>query len=137
MRDGKLLVPLIAVTVLVTGHNIDHLLRDDILSLPPSAQLIFAAVIGVIYVLIGVTFVLYRKDRIGPRYFTIVSLAGFSFGWFAHFSPYSDQTPRDILNAYDSATAGWIALAVLLALMLTLALTALYAGYCWIRGAKS
>lgn len=134
MRDGKLVALLFALTVLVTGHNVDHLLRDDLSALQWWEVLIFAGVIGAIYAVIGVTFLLYRGNRIGPRFFTIAALAGLAFGWFAHFSPYTDQPPSYILNAYESAVAGWIALSLLLAIMLTLALTALYSGYRWFRG---
>jgi hypothetical protein len=35
MRDKKLLALLVLITVLATGHNIDHLLRDQ-LPWPPS-----------------------------------------------------------------------------------------------------
>jgi hypothetical protein len=136
MRDRKLFALLIAITVLVTAHNIDHLLRDDVASLPASEWLIFIAVIGTIYAAIGLTIFLYWNGKIGPRYFTIATLAGLAFGWLAHFSPYTDQPPSYILNAYESETAGWLALSLLLGLMLTLALSALYSGYLWLRGAK-
>jgi hypothetical protein len=137
MRDKKLLVLLVLITVLVTGHNVDHVLRDELPWPPSSEWLIFIVVIGVIYAAIGLTFLLYRRNRVGPRFFTIASLGGLVFGWLGHFSPYTDQPPSYILNAYQSATAGWIALSQLLALVLVLALTAVYSGYLWVRGVKN
>ena len=136
MRDKRLAALLAAITVLVTAHNIDHLLRDDLSSFQAVHWLIFIAVIGTIYAVIGLSFFLYRQSKIGPRYFTVAASAGFAFGWFAHFSPYTDQPPGYILNAYESATAGWIALSLLLVLMLTLALTVVYGGYHWMRDAR-
>jgi hypothetical protein len=130
VRDRKLLALMALVTLLVTAHNIDHVLRDGLTEWQD--LLTFALVLGVIYGLIGLAFVLYWRQRIGPRFLTLAALGGFGFGWLAHFSPYTDQPPSYILNAYASPVAGWIALSLLLALMLSLALLALYGGYRWL-----
>jgi hypothetical protein len=59
---------------------------------------------------------------------------GVAPGWLAHFSPFTDQTPQYIYHAYATAAAGWLAVASLVALMLALITTAIYAEYLWARG---
>ena len=124
MRDTKLLWMVAVLTLLVTAHNVDHLIRDGV-SLP------LLIVVGVIYALIGVTLWLYWNNRVGVRYFTVAAVLGFAFGWFGHFSPFTDQPPAYILGAYRSSIAGWLALSALCGIMLTLAAVALYCSYHW------
>ncbi len=57
--------------------------------------------------------------------------AGVAALWLGHLSPFTDQPPQFIFRAYVSATAGWLALICLVALMLALIVGALYAGYLW------
>jgi hypothetical protein len=135
MRDRRFIVLLVLITVFVTAHNIDHVVRGD-LPLPLSAaSLPFLVVVSVIYALIGLTFYAYARRKIGPRFFIVAGLAGLAFGWLSHFSPYTDQPASYILKAYDSAAAGWLALSTLLGIMLGLAAIVLYAGCRLMRGA--
>ena len=124
MRDKKLVWMLALLTLFVTAHNVDHLIRDGV-----STSLL--VVVGVIYALIGVTFWLYWKNKIGVRFFTVVAIIGFAFGWLGHFSPSTTQPPTYILSAYSSALAGWLALSSLFGVMAALAVIALYGGYRW------
>ena len=55
------------------------------------------------------------KNKLGPLFWAIVAGTGVAFGWLAHFSPFTDQTPRYICNAYDTPAVGWLALAWLVA----------------------
>jgi hypothetical protein len=129
MRDKKLPWLIALLTLFVTGHNVDHFIRDGF-SVP------LVVVVGVIYALIALSVVLYVKGKAGMRYFTIASVLGFAFGWLGHFSPYTDQPPTYILAAYNSSIAGWLALSSLFGIMLLLGVTALYCGYRWPRRAR-
>jgi hypothetical protein len=64
----------------------------------------------------------------------IVAGAGAAFSWLAHFSPFTEQTPHYIYHACATSAAGWLAVAWLVALMLVLIITAIYAEYMWARG---
>jgi hypothetical protein len=74
----------------------------------------------------------YWRGRVGPRFWTIVGGIGVAFGWLGHFSPFTDQPPQHILNAYTSVAAGWLALICLIALMLALIAAEIYAGRLWV-----
>ena len=58
------------------------------------------------------------------------------FGWLAHFSPFTDQTPQYICSAYKTPVIGWLALLWLVALMISLIVAGLYAEYLWARQPK-
>jgi hypothetical protein len=60
----------------------------------------------VTYGVLGLGLVLYRTQRVGPRFWTMVGLVGLAFGWLAHFSPFTDQPPAVILAAHPSRWAG-------------------------------
>ncbi len=131
MQDKKLVTLIIVATILSLGHTVDHIVRGD-LSLPLTLEsLPFIIVTLAIYSLIAWGMYLYSKGKVGARFWTISAAGGVALGWLAHFSPFTDQSARDIFNAYESALAGWLALSCLLALMLTLIVAAFYAGYLW------
>jgi len=96
----------------------------------------FIALNVTIYAVIGVGLYLYLKSRVGPLFWTFVAGAGVAALWLAHLSPFTDQPPQYILRAYESATAGWLALTCLVALMLALIVGALYAEYLWARSSR-
>jgi hypothetical protein len=91
----------------------------------------FVVVSLVIYGVLGTGLFLYTKNKVGPRFWTIISVLGLGFGWLSHFSPYTDQNTKVIQDAYQSALAGWLALTCLVTLMLVLIVGAVYAGYQW------
>jgi hypothetical protein len=132
MRDRKLVAIVAGVLALVTLHLVDHVFRGD-LPLPLSSDsLPFIVVSLVIYGVLGTGLFLYTKNRVGPRFWTVVFLLGLGLGWLSHLSPYTDQPIQVIRGAYQSGFAGWLAITCLLALMVVLAVGALYAGYEWI-----
>jgi hypothetical protein len=131
---NKALVNLVVLgTVLSLGHTADHIARGDLRWPLTQESLLFIIVSLAIYALIGVGLYLYVKKRVGPRFWAIGAGFGVAFGWLAHFSPFTDQPVRYILGAYESASAGWLALGCLLALMLVLIVAMIYAGYLWAR----
>src|SRR5262245_51235131 len=132
MRDQKLVALVILITVLNVGHTIDHIARGDVQWPLTFDAVPFIAVSAIIYALIGLGLYLYWTGRVGPRFFAIAAGLGAAFGWFGHFSPFTDQPPQHILHAYRSAAAGWLAVGWLVALMLTLIVTTIYAGTLWL-----
>src|SRR5262249_56854493 len=84
----------------------------------------------------GIGFYLYLKGRFGPLSGAFFAGAGLGALGLGHLSPFTDQPPQYILRAYDSAAAGWLALACLFALALALTAGALYAEYLWARAPR-
>lgn len=133
MRDKKLIILVALLIVLSVGHDFDHFARGDIRwQLSPEAAL-SAVIILAKYVFLGLALFFYLKNKLGPLFWAIGAGIGVALGWLAHFSPFTDETPQDIYHAYATPAAGWLAVAWLVALMLDLILTAIYAEYLWTR----
>jgi hypothetical protein len=136
MADKKLIALIYLGGVLYLGHAVDHVARGDV-RLPLGAEALpFIAVTVVIYAVIGFGIYFYRRNKIGPRFWTIFAALGAVFGLLGHFSPFSEQPPSYIFNAYSSAWAGVLALSCLLALMSVLIAATIYAGYLWLRAPR-
>jgi hypothetical protein len=134
VRDKILIALILLIITLNLGHSVDHYVRGDyrwpltMATVPPYlAALVINAILG-----FGLYF--YLKNRIGPLFWAITAGFGVALGWLAHFSPFTDQTPQYIFHAYGNTAAGLLAVAWLIALMLALITTALYAEYLWARG---
>lgn len=121
----------VAIAVLNVLHTIDHVLRGDFHWPMDVRSIVFVAITVTINAVLFVGLWLYGKGGLGWRYWTLVGAIGLVFGWFSHFSPFTDQPPMRIYGAYQSATAGGLAVALLILLMLAVLATTLYAGYRW------
>ena|SRR5215467_11356561 len=136
MADRRLVVIVILTALLSLGHTADHICRGDVrfsLTIESVLTIIFNVAI---YAAIGIGLYLYLKRRIGPLFWAFFAGAGLGALWLGHLSPFTDQPPQYILRAYDSAAAGWLALACLFALALALIAGALYAEYLWARAPR-
>jgi hypothetical protein len=133
MRDKRLTALIVLATIFSLGHTTDHVLRGD-LRWPFTADSVAFIVISLtVYTLIALGLYFYWKNKVGPGFWAVFASVGALFGWFAHFSPFTDQPPRYIFDSYASASAGWLALLSLIALMLVLIVAAVYASYLWAR----
>jgi uncharacterized integral membrane protein len=136
VRDKILIALVVLVIILNLGHTVDHFVRGDfrwpltVATVPPFlVTLAINAILG-----FGLYF--YLKNKLGPLFWAIVAGTGVAFGWLAHFSPFTEQTPQYIYRAYETPALGWLAVAWLAALMLVLIGTAIYAEYLWARRLK-
>lgn len=137
MRDRKLIILIFLIIILNLGHTVDHMARGDFRA-PLSAEWVASfAVTLVINSILGFGLYFYLKNRVSPLYWAIIAGAGVAFAWLAHFSPFTDQPPQYIYRAYELPAAGWLAVAWLVALVLVLIITALYAEYLWARRCDS
>jgi hypothetical protein len=134
VRDKKLIILVALLIVLSLGHDVDHILRSDIPWPLTSGPLLPIVIFFAKYGFLGLALFCYLKNKVGPLFWAIVAGAGAAFGWLAHFSPFTEQTPQYINHAYATSAAGWLAVAWLVALMLVLIITAIYAEYLWARG---
>jgi hypothetical protein len=134
MRDKKLIILVALLIVLSLGHDVDHIFRGDIPWPLMSGPLLPKAIIFIKYAVLGLALFFYLKNKIGPLFWAIGAGIGVALGWLAHFSPFTDETPQDIYHAYATPAGGWLAVAWLVALMLVLIITMIYAEYLWARG---
>ncbi len=136
MRDKRLITLMVLTTIFSLGHSVDHVVRGD-LRWPLTLESVPFIIISLaIYAIIGFGLYLYLNNKVGSGFWAIVAGIGAAFGWLGHFSPFTDQPPQYILSAYESAAAGWLALGCLVALMLVLITTAIYAEYLWARSSR-
>jgi hypothetical protein len=131
--DRGLVILVLLATALSVVHTVDHAVRGDVRWPLTADSLGFIAVSAAIYGVIGVGLALYRRGRIGPRFWAVVAALGLALGWLGHFSPFTDQRPVDIAGAYRSAVGAWLALSTLFALMVVLGVAAVYAGWLTLR----
>jgi hypothetical protein len=135
MRDKKLEILVTLAALLFLAHAVDHVIRD--LHWPLTAEAIpFLLVTAAILALIFGGLSLYRRGTLGAGVWAIFGAVSVTVGWLGHFSPFSEQPPQFIYNAYQSPLARWLALGTLFALMLTLIAVTIYAGMLWARGAR-
>jgi len=136
MIDKGLVAMIVLVAALSFGHTADHICRGDLRWPLTLESMPFIALNMAIYAIIGVGLYLYLKSRVGPLFWAFVAGAGVVVLWLAHLSPFTDQPPQYILRAYESVTAGWLALTCLVPLMLALIVGAFYAEYLWARSSR-
>jgi len=136
MPDKTLSILVVAIIVLILGHDIDHLIRGDYRSgsLAEAAPVVIVTLAK--YAILGGGLYLYLRGRVGPGFWAVFLGIATLLAWLAHFSPFSEQTPQFISRAYDSPAAGALAVAWLAALMLVLVATTLHALVLWARASK-
>ena len=97
--DSKLVALIAAGTLLFLGHTVDHAIRDELRWVSPEL-LVFALIDLVVFGAIGASLYLYRKGKVGPRFWAVLAFTGVVLGWAGHFSPFTAQGPSYILGAY-------------------------------------
>lgn len=132
MQQRKRLITLALLTTLFSiGHHVDHVLRGNHVGWPVIAQITpFTYSLG-FYPVIAVGFFLYLSGRTAPAFWAVLSGAGFFFVGLLHFGPLALEPPADIVEPYGSALAGYAALGWLIAFLILLASTSLYAFRLW------
>jgi hypothetical protein len=136
MRDKTLVTLVILIIILNAGHTADHIARGDLPWPLTAAALPFVIISLAIYLILGFGLYFYLANKIGPGFWAIGAGLGVLFAWLGHFSPFTDQTPQYICSAYTTPAIGWLALGWLVALMISLIVTCLYAEYLWARSLK-
>ena len=90
----------------------------------------------VIYPLVAVGFVLSRSDRAGAGYWSVVMTFGALMLVFFHLSPWAVEPPTDVVGPYANPLWGYVAFAVLTALVVVATAGAAYSVRLWIRRAR-
>jgi hypothetical protein len=120
-------------TLLGLAHHLDHVIRGNHVGWPITPEVNPFTYSLVIYPLVVLGFALSLTGRGGSRYWTVVMTLGAGMLVFFHLSPWAVEPPGDVILPYANPLFGYVAFAVLLALILVVAGGALYSFRLWRR----
>lgn len=125
---------LIAVTTLLgLAHHLDHVIRGNHVGWPITPEVNPFTYSLAIYPLVVLGFTLSLAGRASARYWTVVMTLGAGMLAFFHLSPWAVEPPGDVILPYANPLFGYLAFAILLALILVVAGGALYSFRLWRR----
>jgi hypothetical protein len=120
-------------TLLGLTHHIDHVIRGNHVGWPITAHVNPFTYSLLIYPLVVSGFVGSLIGRTGERYWSAVMLVGGGMLVFFHLSPWAVEPPGDIILPYANPVLGYVAFAVLLALIAVVFAGAAYSLALWFR----
>jgi len=120
-------------TLLGAAHHVDHVVRGNHVGWPITTAVNPFTYSLVIYPLVAVGLYLTLTDRESTRYWAL--LFPFSAGMLAffHLSPWAVEPPSDVVLPYANPLYGYLAFAVLLALIASVVVASAYAILVWRR----
>jgi len=120
-------------TVLGAAHHVDHIIRGNHVGWPLTPEINPFTYSLAIYPLVAIGLYLTATDRAGYRFWS--AFLAFSAAMLAYFhvSPWAVEPPRDVILPYADPAVGYVAFAVLLALIASVALGSVYAAVRWRR----
>jgi hypothetical protein len=120
-------------TLLGLAHHLDHVIRGNHVGWPITPDVNpFTYSLG-IYPLVALGFALSLTGRAGARYWTVVMALGTAMLAFFHLSPWAVEPPSDVVLPYADPAFGYLAFAILLALIGVVGAGALYSARQWVR----
>ncbi|WP_267643941.1 hypothetical protein [Haloarchaeobius amylolyticus] len=123
-----------AATLLGLAHHIDHVIRGNHVGWPITSSVNPFTYSLLIYPLVITGFVGSLTGLTGERYWSLVMLVGGGMLVFFHLSPWAVEPPGDVILPYANPLFGYLAFAVLLALILVVFVGAAYSLAIWYRG---
>ena len=120
-------------TLLGLAHHLDHVIRGNHVGWPITPEVNPFTYSLLIYPLIVLGFTLSLTGRGGSRYWTVVMTFGAGMLAFFHLSPWAVEPPSDVILPYANPVFGYVAFAILLALILVVAGGAVYSFRLWRR----
>jgi len=120
-------------TILGIAHHVDHIVRGNHVGWPLTPEVNPFTYSLAIYPLIGISVYLTLTDRVDVGYWAW--FLAFSAGMLAYFhvSPWAVEPPGDVIDPYANPLFGYLAFAVLLALIGSVVVGSAYAGLLWRR----
>lgn len=121
-------------TVLGAAHHIDHVIRGNHVGWPVTPHVNEFTYSLAIYPLLAVSLYLTLTRRVEAGYWA--GFFAFSAGMLAYFhiSPWAVEPPQDVMIPYANPVFGYIAFAIVLALIASVVLGSLYGVVLWHRG---
>lgn len=122
-------------TVLGVAHHIDHIIRGNHVGWPLTPHVNPFTYSLAIYPLLAISLYLTLTKRVEARYWA--GLFAFSAGMLAYFhiSPWAVEPPQDVMVPYANPLVGYIAFGILLALIASVVIGAVYGTVLWYRSA--
>ncbi|WP_276258858.1 hypothetical protein [Haloglomus litoreum] len=124
-------------TVLGMAHHVDHVIRGNHVGWPVTASVNPFTYSLAIYPLVALGFVLAVTGWAGARYWAGVMTFGVGMLVFFHLSPWAVEPPGDVILPYANPVFGYLAFAILLALIVVVAAGAGYSILLWRRATGS
>jgi len=120
-------------TLLGAAHHVDHVVRGNHVGWPLTPEVNPFTYSLAIYPLLAVSVYLTATRRVEARYWA--GFFAFSAGMLAYFhvSPWAVEPPRDVIVPYEHAAFGYLAFAILLALIASVVAGSAYAVVLWVR----
>lgn len=126
-RHRRLITLVVVTTIFAVGHHVDHIIRGNHVGWPLIPDITAFTYSLLFYPFIVLGFYLFLRGRAAPGYWAILTGVGFAFVGLTHFGPLAVEPPGEILGPYDSALAGYVALGWLVAFLVALGVTSVYA----------
>ena len=120
-------------TLLGLAHHLDHVIRGNHVGWPITPEVNPFTYSLVIYPLVVLGFTLSLTGQAGARYWTVVMTFGAGMLVFFHLSPWAVEPPGDVILPYANPVFGYLAFAVLLALIGVVGAGAVYSFRLWDR----
>jgi hypothetical protein len=120
-------------TLLGLGHHLDHVVRGNHVGWPITPEVNPFTYSLVIYPLVVAGFALSLTGRAGARYWSAVMVLGGGMLVFFHLSPWAVEPPGDVILPYADPALGYLAFALLLALIGVVFAGAAYSLLLWRR----
>ena len=114
-------------TLLGVAHHVDHVIRGNHVGWPMTPEVNAFTYSLVIYPLIALVLAATLLDRADSRHWAGLFAVGTAMLAYFHISPWAVEPPSDVILPYADPTLGYVAFAVLLALIGTVALATAYA----------
>jgi hypothetical protein len=120
-------------TVLGAAHHVDHVVRGTHVGWPITPEVTPFTYSLAIYPLLALSLFLSLTKRVDARYWA--GFFAFSAAMLAYFhvSPWAVEPPRDVMLPYENPLVGYLAFAIVLALIGSVVVGSAYGAVLWSR----
>jgi hypothetical protein len=132
----RLLAFLVIPTLLGIVHHVDHVVRGNHVGWPLIPQVTPFTFSLAIYPLLAVGLYLTVTERASAGYWAAVLTASTVLLTAVHVGPWAAEPPAHVVGPYASPAVGYVALAVVVGLIVTVAAGSGYALVLWYRGGR-
>jgi hypothetical protein len=120
-------------TLLGVAHHVDHVVRGNHVGWPLTPEVNAFTYSLAIYPLLAVSLYLTLTRRVDARYWAGFFAASAAMLAFLHLSPWAVEPPQDVMVPYANPFAGYLAFAIVLALIASVAIGSVYGAVLWYR----
>lgn len=118
-------------TLLGAAHHIDHIIRGNHLGWPITPEVNPFTFSLAIYPLLAISLYLTLTRRAGAGYWAAFFAFSASMLAYFHISPWAVEPPQDVMVPYTNPIAGYLAFGIILALIGSVAIGAIYGALQW------